>query len=226
MRRRDWVAGRNPIVRTLPKSLVRERLADVTRFVRVKGGGENAKRVPEHPPRWCVDGVYDRTEWPGVMPLTAVTDYPPLLPSGRILDREGYDPASGVYYWPPPGFAVDVPARPTAADRAAARNILLDAVGDFPFDGDTHRAAWLTPLARFAFDGPAPLFLADANVRSAGKGLSCDVIALILTGREFPFVSYTHDEDEQRKRVTAVAAAGHPLMLLDNLTGNCSSSWA
>ena len=44
---------------------------------------------------------------------------------------------------------------------------LSDVVCDFPFKSDAHRSAWiaslLTPLARYAFTGPAPLFLMDAN---------------------------------------------------------------
>jgi hypothetical protein len=44
---------------------------------------------------------------------------------------------------------------------------------DSPFKTEALRAAWLagvlTPIARFAFRVPAPLFLMDANVRGAGK---------------------------------------------------------
>jgi hypothetical protein len=96
-------------------------------------------------------------------------------------------------------------------------------VSDFPFGAEVHRAAWLaallTPLARFAFVGPAPLFLPDANVRGAGKGLLLDTIALIVSGERHTVMTYTHDEDELRKRITSLVLAGDRLVLLDNLEG-------
>jgi hypothetical protein len=77
----------------------------------------------------------------------------------------------------------------------------------------------LTPLARFAFAGPAPLFLVDANVRGAGKGLLVDTIATIVTGQRATVAAYTADEDELRKRITSLVLAGDRLILLDNLEG-------
>ena len=85
------------------------------------------------------------------------------------------------------------------------------------------QAAWaaavLTPLARFAFRGPAPFFLVDANVRGAGKGLLPDTIAVIDSGRGFARAVYTLDEAEMSKVITALALAGEPLVLLDNING-------
>jgi hypothetical protein len=101
---------------------------------------------------------------------------------------------------------------------------LLEVVADFPFEAPIHEAAWvaalLTPLARFAFAGPAPLFLVDANVRAAGKGLLLDCISRVVTGERFTVATYTDDEDELRKRITAIALAGDRLVLFDNLEGN------
>jgi hypothetical protein len=105
----------------------------------------------------------------------------------------------------------------------AALDELLEVVRDFPFDREAHKAAWLaallTPLARFAFTGPAPLFLGDANVRAAGKGLLLDCIAYILTGKGFTVATYTDDRDELRKRITSLALGGDRLVLFDNLEG-------
>jgi hypothetical protein len=101
--------------------------------------------------------------------------------------------------------------------------VLLEVVADFPFEREVHRAAWLaallTPMARFAFVGPAPLFLVDANVRAAGKGLLLDTISRIVTGERFTIATYTSDEDELRKRITSLVLAGDRLVLFDNLEG-------
>src|SRR5204862_298579 len=80
-----------------------------------------------------------------------------------------------------------------------------------------HLAGWLagllTPPAWFAFDGPAPLFLIDGNTRGVGKGLLADVIALTVTGRRFPAMSYTADREELRKRITTLAVEGERAVL-------------
>src|SRR5262249_49364133 len=116
-----------------------------------------------------------------------------------------------------------LPASPTQEDAKAACEALMEVVADFPFEGPVGRAAWLaallTPLARFAFPGPAPLFLVDANVRAAGKGLLFHVISRIVTGADFTVCTYTSDEDELRKRILSLALAGDRLVLLDNLEG-------
>jgi hypothetical protein len=49
--------------------------------------------------------------------------------------------------------------------------------------------------------------------------LLADVVALTLTGRRFPVMSYTNDREELRKKITTVAVEGERLILLDNLAG-------
>jgi hypothetical protein len=154
--------------------------------------------------------------------LEAVVDHPALRPDGTVLITPGYDATTGLLL-DMAGKAPAVPASPTKAQAEAARELLLNVVCDFPFEHPAHRAAWLgallTPLARFAFSGPAPLFLVDANVRAAGKGLLLHTLSLILTGEEFTIATYTGDQDELRKRITSLAMSGDRLVLFDNLEG-------
>ena len=75
----------------------------------------------------------------------------------------------------------------------------------------------LTPLARYAFSGPSPLYLIDANVRGSGKTLLTDATSIIIVGRAMARMTLPRDDDETRKRITAIAVAGEPLILLDNL---------
>lgn len=184
-----------PVVRQLPRSLLREHLTRCASWKQWKGTGDNTQLVPAHPPDWCVGAVYDRGQWPCVRPLTAVVPHPVILPDGSILTASGYHSATGLLACIPPGLTVSVTDAPSRNAIAAAVSELLDTVCDFPFETPAHRSAWiaglLTPLAWYLFDGPAPLFLTDANIRAAGKGLIVDVIALIVTGRRFPVMSYT-----------------------------------
>ena len=154
--------------------------------------------------------------------LAGVVETPIIRADGTLLDRPGYDDLTGLFYRPL-GEPPKVPALPSRADAIAALARLLDAVSDFPLAGDAHRAAWLasvlTPLLRWAFAGPGPLFLFDANIRSAGKSLLAKVSALISTGRIPATMTLPSEEDERRKRITAIAMAGDLIVLLDNIEG-------
>ncbi|HJT79288.1 MAG TPA: bifunctional DNA primase/polymerase, partial [Gemmataceae bacterium] len=211
-----------PRIEVLPPALLRERLAANARFITLRETKEGIQELPARPPGWCVSAVHARGEWAGVRRLEAVAHYPVLRPDGSLLCSPGYDPDTGllleaVKEFPP------VPDHPGMPEAQAARDALLEAVEDFPFEREAHRAAWLaallTPLARFAFVGPAPLFLVDANVRGAGKGLLLDIISLAVYGESFTIATYTQDEDELRKRITSLVLAGDQLVLFDNLEG-------
>jgi hypothetical protein len=207
-----------PRIDTLPLPIVRERLAATVQWFSRRSG----EFVPAHPPEWAVRAIHARGEWPGVRHLEAVIEYPVLRPDGTLLMTPGYDSTTGLLL-EPRGELPELVESPTRADARGALGALLDVVDDFPFERPAHRAAWvaalLTPLARFAFEGAAPLFLVDANVRGAGKGLLLDVISRIVTGERFTVATYTNDEDELRKRITALAIAGDRLVLFDNLDG-------
>jgi hypothetical protein len=211
-----------PRIETLPTPLLRERLAANAIWIAVKETKEGTVEKPARPPAWCVAAVHARADWPGIRHLEAVVDYPVMRPDGTILCQPGYDPETGLLLESVSQFP-SIPEQPTKADAVAALEALSEVVTDFPFEREVHRAAWLaallTPLARFAFTGPAPLFLVDANVRAAGKGLLLDTISRIVTGERFTIATYTADEDELRKRITSLVLAGDRLVLFDNLEG-------
>src|SRR5262249_13083326 len=157
-----------PRIEALPSALLRERLAANARWFSLRETREGVVECPARPPAWCVAAVHARAHWPNVRHLESVVDFPVLRPAAGLLDRPGYDPDTGLLLEPAGPLPV-VPAQPTRNDALAARDALLDVVSDFPFELPVHRAAWLaallTPLARFAFTGPAPQFLVVAHVR-------------------------------------------------------------
>jgi len=108
--------------------------------------------------------------------------------------------------------------------------LLFDLVSDFPFANPASRSAWLaslfTPLAREAYRGcTGPLFLFDANVRGSGKSLLADINALIMTGREATRFTAPKDDEECRKRITALVNDSDRIVLIDNISGRfgCAS---
>ena len=212
-----------PRIDPIPAPALRDLISRRVQFL--KSGEEGDE--PAHPPAWCVNAVGTRGTWAGIRPLTGVVSFPVLRPDGTILSEPGYDARTGLYlHWAGPPLSI--PDAPTLANAKAAVAELLDAVSDFPFASEMHRAAWLaallTPLARPAFDGPAPLFLVDANVRAAGKGLSLEVVSRVVTGNPFPVISYPANpkdgEEELRKKITTFLLYGDRIALFDNLTGS------
>ena len=183
-------------------------------------GGEEPERT--HPPAWAVAAVDARGQWPSIRRLEGVTEVPILRADGTVLQRAGYDPSTGLLFEPQHQFP-EIPTNPSKADAERARDALLDVVVDFPFAAAAHQAAWvasvLTPIARHAYYGPAPLFLVDANVRGCGKTLLADAAGLIVCGRPMARMTAPRDDDEFRKRITAMAVAGETTILLDNLSG-------
>src|SRR5262249_36946577 len=153
--------------------------------------------------------------------LEGIVESPVLRPDGSLPSSAGYDAETGLYLLP--SVDVSVPANPTQEDARRARDTILEVVSDFPFAKQEHEDAWLaavlTPLARAAMRGPAPLFLIDANVAGAGKTKLCDVASIINSGRTMARSAYVHDDSEMRKRVTTIAVAGDATILFDNIRG-------
>lgn len=207
----------------LPRASLRERITKHTRIVVNKLVKKEWEQVPAHPPNWLVEAIEARGDWPGLRPINSISDSPILRPDGTVCQDPGYDAASGVLYEPTAEFpAIPPDVGPDDADWALAQ--LLEVVEDFSFEGPEHRAAWLagllTPFARFAFAGPSPLFLIDANIRGAGKGLLAQAIGHVVLGREMPPSSYTDDAEEMRKQITSLAIGGDRMFHMDNVTGD------
>lgn len=211
-----------PTIMALPQAALRDKMTEHIAFVKLAKTGEGDVEVAAHPTSWLVGAVDARGDWPGIRRLNGISDVPILRPDGSLWQTPGYDPVTGVLFEPSakfPQMSDDV----NLDDADYAVNALMEIVCDFRFEDDAHRAAWLsgllTPIARFAFDGPSPLFLVDANVRGAGKGLLVQTIGWTVMGREMPVSSYSHDPEEMRKKITASALAGDRLVHLDNLEG-------
>jgi hypothetical protein len=211
-----------PRIEPIPAPSLRDLISRRVQFLKQTDAGEK----PAHPPAWCVNAVGTRGTWEGIRPLTGVVSFPVVRPDGTILTEPGYDTRTGLFlHWSRP--PLPILENPTLADAKNAAAALLDVVSDFPFASDMHKSDWLaallTPLARPAFAGPAPLFLVDANVRAAGKGLSLEVVSQIVTGNPFPVISYPANpkdgEEELRKKLTTFLLYGDRIALFDNLTG-------
>lgn len=206
-----------PRIQSLPRATLRESMTKVVRFLKETSSGLK----PQHPPVWCVDAVAARGTWPEMPVLRSVVEWPVLCPDGSVLQDEGFDEQTGLLFLPQEEFE-KVADQPSGDEVRQALDDLLDLVHDFPFAGPEHRSAWLaallTPFARYAFDGPTPFFLVDKNVRGSGGSMLCDVISVLATGRIAPKTTQVVDENEERKRITGIAKAGDPFVVIDNIS--------
>jgi hypothetical protein len=197
----------------LPKARLVEFLGPRVRLLR---DGKPTDKLPD----WLRDAVFARQHWDGLPVLSGVVRCPVMRPDGTLLLAPGYDPATRLLLdWR--GEPLAVPDSPTKEDATRACDVLLDLVAEFPFEKMAHRssyvAAVLTPMARPAFRGPAPLYLADAPVRGIGKTklLSCPVV--IATGEMPDPIRYSTDEEELDKRLNAYS--GKHVIFFDNVSG-------
>lgn len=211
-----------PYIAEIELPRIRELLSEQIEFQAYKEGkkGKPGGYVPVHVPEWVVRQVASRKQWEGIRHLEAVSETPLLRGDGTVVDLPGYDSQSGVLFEPKREFP-PVPPSPKRDDAEAAIETLLDPIIDFPFAKPEHRSAvlagMLTPVARFAFGGPSPLVLITKNVHGAGGSLLADVISIATTGRPMARMSQAGDDDEERKRILAIALAGDRMVLIDNI---------
>ncbi|MBW7851041.1 MAG: toprim domain-containing protein, partial [Rhodospirillales bacterium] len=178
--------------------------------------------VPAHPPVGVVKALL-ATPDPDLPVLTGIVAAPVFGRSGELVTARGYHPATRLLHEPPQGFTVPpVPERPTAAEVAAARRLLLDdLLGDFPFTSAAERAhalaLLLLPFVRPMIDGPTPLHLIEKPTPGTGATLMVDAIAQVATGAAASIMTEGRDEEEWRKRLTAKLREAPLMVVIDNL---------
>lgn len=208
-----------PTVRVVTEPLLREMFSRAARWVEPKEdpNGGPTLAVAAHPPEWSVRAVKAWHDWPEVAPLYHVSDAPVVLPDGRVISERGYDAATGILC--ETRIDVYVPDAPTQGDARAAAAHLLELVSQVPFEDEAHRSAWLasllTPIARWAFRGQAPLFMFDANREGSGKGFLVGINAGIAMGRDCDKTTQTADEESEHKFITSKVLTGQPIVFID-----------
>lgn len=181
------------------------------------------------PPRATVEGVLAHDD-PRLPALAGVTEAPVFRLDGSLAGEPGYDKTTRTVYSPTPDLRLpDVSARPGLKDIARARDlILVDLLGDFPFESQADRANAVSLLLerpmRSIIPGPYPLHVIDKPQRGTGAGLLVDVISTVVTGRPAALRSYTNDESEMRKALTTALLAGSEFIVFDNVEGTFSSA--
>ncbi len=217
----------NPTIRRAPGALtivpvdkywLRRRAMEASAFVRydVRAKG----RVPTDLP---LDYAATLQSSPDIWPfpeLRGTIEAPTLRPDGSVLDRPGYDHATGLFYDPGDVTFPPVLAEPTKEDAERGLAQLEDVIREFPFVDEASRsgmlAEMLTAVVRRTLP-TAPMFFHDAPEKASGKTLLAKIVALLMSARDGAVMTYTGDEAEDRKRMTASLLAGDPVVVFDNV---------
>ncbi|TDB72452.1 hypothetical protein E1264_41890 [Actinomadura sp. KC216] len=170
------------------------------------------------PPREILSSVLAGKTWPGLAPLRGVIGAPVLRRDGTLLQRPGYDPATGLYLaakvaLPP------VPDQPTDQQVSEARDFVLTRfLRDFPWSSPADRANYVallvTPILRHFTRSLTPFALIDATMPASGKSILTGGPGMLYGQRVIPW-AYT--EEELRKSITAVLAEQVGVVVWDNL---------
>jgi putative DNA primase/helicase len=182
------------------------------------------------PPSRFVQTLLARPGWPFPL-LEGIIHSPTLRPDGSLLGTPGYDVSTGLYLdFGGTTFPRLLPT-PTFDDARSALGRLSEVFKDFPFavreahtETNTNPyfsaalAATLTLVGRPAIQGNVPLFGVTATAAGSGKGLLVDAISRIGTGRYAPKMGQTLDDNEELKRLLALALEGASVCCIDNVT--------
>lgn len=160
-----------------------------------------------------------RREW-NVPVLTGIIQAPTLRADGSILEINGHDEETGLYFDSGNILFNPVPVNPSKEDALNALNVLNGLLKDFPFENEESRSviisAILTALVRKSLR-TAPLHGITAPKMASGKSLLADVIGLICTGKNNSVIPQSENEAEEKKRLLAVLAEGDSIICYDNI---------
>lgn len=209
-----------PTITLAPAAHVFELAARAARWYENREKDGEIIEVDVLPPKWAIEVLMARGSWE-FPAIEGIIEAPTLRPNGSVLDRPGYDSETGLFLAPGSCSFAEVPSSPTLKHAQLALEENLEAFADFPFLEPCDRSAavafLLTLLARHAVDGCVPLFLVRASTAGTGKSLLADAVSVIATGRKAARFAQEDADDEARKRLLAVAIAGDPIVLIDNI---------
>ncbi|WZP00400.1 hypothetical protein EP7_002042 [Isosphaeraceae bacterium EP7] len=172
------------------------------------------------PPTYAPSSLIERKTWPKIRYLNGIVHSPTIRLDGTLLCQPGYDDVSKLIYDTPENLG-PIDWRSPIATGPENAEILLGLVGEFPWPDRRHAVAWLssvlTLVARYWINGTAPMFVADANSSGAGKSHLAQIGSLIARGTPATLTSYSANDEEMRKRVTALAIGRHSMCLMDNI---------
>jgi putative DNA primase/helicase len=209
-----------PGVVPVSSAIIRRSLGQSARWEKSNAKGEV---IQIDPPRDVVDQIAGMVgEWP-FPPLSGIIATPTLRPDGSLLDRQGYDPRTGLVLQFGNLNMPKIPDHPGKDDADFALGILDELLNQFPFVDDASRTAalsmLLTPVLRAALVPAVPMHLISKPKPGTGASYLIDIAATIATGERAPVMSMSAELKETESRLISAVLAGSPIISLDNCSG-------
>lgn len=186
--------------------------------------------------------------------LERITVAPAFDSAGNLLDQPGYQASAYTFYAPPDSFEMPrVSGQPSPDDMTeAVRLLIMEWLGDFPFDGYTRREielstgvvkpnasevvrdpppsllnflGWVlqTPCRALIGRSPMPALLVTKPVAGSGATKLVESAQILLFGTTSTRPTFPKDEDERRKAIFSALRASTAIMLFDNVRGTVDS---
>jgi putative DNA primase/helicase len=217
--------GKQPTIKILTENRLRYPLARVADWYKPK---KNHDKKPTYPPLAVVKDMLAEPN-PPLPALRRIIEAPMFAKDGELIITPGYHSAAEVYYSPRVNFAVtSIPEQPSAQEIEAARNLMSDVLIDFPFVSVQERAnafgLMVLPFVRDLIDGSTPLHLIDKPSPGTGASLLAEILIYPSIGRPLPVLTEAREDDEWRKRITAMLITGPGAILIDNIRKPLESS--
>lgn len=163
--------------------------------------------------------IISRPSW-NIPNLFGVISAPTLRKDGSILDKEGYDELTGLFFATNGTIFEKIPENSSKNDAEKALEIIFHILKDFPFNNDESKsvaiAAILTTIIRKSIE-TAPMFCFSAPKMGTGKTLLADICSLIATGKRNSVISQACTEEEDEKRLLAALGEGRQILCIDNI---------
>jgi hypothetical protein len=174
--------------------------------------------VESTPSQVVLTAVLSSRSWIGMPALRGIIGAPVLRRDGTLLQRPGYDPATGLYLATRVRLD-EIPDHPTPAQVDDARAFLLDRfLRDFPWSSPADRANYVallaTPVVRHYIRSLIPFGLIDATMPASGKTILTAGPGMLYGQRVLP---WPDDDGELRKAITAVFADPVGCVVYDNV---------
>jgi hypothetical protein len=211
-------------VEVLQLDTMRRELVRMVEFEKLKKDDIVSARPP-------ADLVGNLLAWPEppLPALVRLVHVPVFDASGRLIASEGYDACSGLYLELAGLKIPPVPDQPAASDLDRARDLfLVELLGDFPFarpaDLANAVAVIIAPFVREMIEGPTPLHMIEKPSPGTGAGLLTEVLGIPALGQSPSLMTEGRDEDEWRKRITAILCRGPTFIVIDNVRNTLDSA--
>lgn len=151
--------------------------------------------------------------------LRRVVRVPFLRPDGTVCATPGYDRGTATVLVPSGLGELTVPSVPSKERTVMAAKFLMeDWLGDFPFESEADRAnalaMMLTPFMRGSVP-LSPLAVVNGLEAGVGKNLLADCAAILATGEAAKPLPYVNQDEEMRKQITSAFVSGAELFVFD-----------